>query len=426
MQYPNRAVAPPVKPVENINIPQSRELTLDNGIKLFTIYSSNCEVARLDFSFKAGKWYQPKKLVAKLAARMLREGTISKNAKEIADFFDYYGSNFSTSSGMETATVSLFTLSRYLSEQLPLIFEIFTESAFPEKELQTIIQNEKQSLAINLEKNDFVAGRLFSQALWGDRHPFGIISMPEDYDNIDSEELKKFSQKHYNASNVNLIILSGNFTEDDIAQVNKIFGQKNWIGNTVEKKFFIASPAQEKDIYLEKKDSVQSALAIGNITINKHHPDYIKLHIANTLLGGYFGSRLMSNLREEKGYTYGIHSSLVSYLSGSYLEISSEVGKSVRLNAINEIEKEIKQLSIEPPDEEELFVVKSYLSGKLLRSVDGVFRYAEVLKGLILHQLDSNYILQNLKTIQEIKADEILEICREYLRFEDMYKVSVG
>ena len=178
--------------------------------------------------------------------------------------------------------------------------------------------------------------------------------------------------------------------------------------------------------HTEKADSVQSAIVVGNLSINKLHPDFLKLSVLNTVFGGYFGSRLMSNIREEKGYTYGIYSSFASYPHSGFIEIASEVGKDVRDATLNEIEKEINTLRTELISDEELQVVKNYMSGKILRSIDGPLKFSETLKGLLIYNQDVSYIHQLLKTVREVTAPELRELAVKYLDYNKMYKVTVG
>jgi predicted Zn-dependent peptidase len=421
----NRAVAPPISAIESVTLPDVEQITLDNGIKVFAIPDQRSEVVKLELIFKAGKWYEPHNLVANLASRMLREGTQSKAGKELADFFDFYGSNFNTSAGSEIASVSIYCLSKFLSVQMPVLFEVITQSAFPESELSTVITNRKQRLAVELEKNDFLSNREFVQAIWGPTHPFGRITQMNDFDKINSHDLKEFVAAFYNANNC-FVLLAGNYNLSVLSEINKIFGQPDWKGSAAPKLTHQVVPQTEKSIHLEKANSVQSAIQVGNVTLQKTHPDFIHFTVANTVFGGYFGSRLMSNIREEKGYTYGIHSSIVSFPSGSYLDISSEVGKEVRQATFDEIEKEMKLMQTELVDENELETVKNYMSGKILRGVDGSIRFSETLKSLLLHEQDESYIHHLLKNIRQTTAEDVLRVCKQYLNFDEMYKVSVG
>ncbi len=425
MSILNRSIPPATHPIESVDLPAVEQINLDNGLKVYAINAGEEDVVKIEFVFKAGKWYEPQNLIADMTARMLREGTKGKSGKELADFFDFYGSNFNTASGNEVASISLYCLTKHLEVQLPVLFEVFTQAAFPENELQTICTNRKQRLAIELEKNDFLANRHFAQALWGSKHPYGRITHAEQFDALHVDSLQSFYRKNFHSGNA-FVILAGKFDSGLLSTVNKIFGSKDWVGENESEPVFQPEPVQEHIIHEERKQSVQSAIEVGNITIGKHHPDFAKFTVMNTLFGGYFGSRLMANIREEKGYTYGIHSIIASYPHGAFLEISSEVGKEVRQATLEEIKNEIDLMRSEPADDEELETVKNYMSGRILRSVDGPLRFSETLKGLLLYNQDITFIPKLLKEVQATTAEEVLELSNKYLNFDDMYKVSVG
>jgi predicted Zn-dependent peptidase len=422
----NRKIAPEINLIDSLTLPKVEQLKLDNGVSVYVINDGEQPVAKIELMYKAGKWFEEKNLIADLTNRMLREGTASRSSKQIADAFDYYGTNFNTGAGFETANATLYGLTKYMEKLLPLSAEIFSESIFPEEELQTILSNRKQRLSVDLKKNDFVANRLFINALFGSKHPYGRVTEFNDLENISVDDLKRFYKKYYNASNLTILI-SGRFSDSLIQTVNKYFGNKNLTGaKATEEMMHVAAPAQNKIQQVEKTDSVQSAIVLGNISINKMHPDFMKLSVLNTLFGGYFGSRLMSNIREEKGYTYGIHSSFVSYPHAGFIEIFSEVGKDVRDATLNEIEKEINLLRTELVSSEELDIVKNFISGKILRSIDGPMKFSETLKGLLIYNQEVSYISEFLKTVREVTAEELQQLAVQYLNFSDMYCVTVG
>ncbi len=422
----DRTIAPAIDKIESVTLPQVLKFTLDNGLNVHAINAGEQDVVKIEFVFKAGKWYENKNLVADLAGRMLREGTRTKTAKEVADFFDFYGSNFGTSSGNEVASVSLTCLTKYLEVQLPLLFEIFTDAVMPESELKTVITNRKQKLSVNLQKNDFLCNRYFVQALWGPQHPYGRVTEAADLDAVNVSYLLGFYKEYYNASNC-FVLLSGKFSEGLLIALNNIFGVKEFAGNkssTDIKHAVIQSPSLIQ--HFERENSVQSALQVGTHTMDKTDLLFPKLTVLNTIFGGYFGSRLMSNIREEKGYTYGIYSSLATYPHGTFIDIGSEVGKEVREATLQEIKNEVDLLRTELIDEEELQTVKNYMSGKVLRSVDGPMRYADTVKGLLLYNQDADYIHRLLRDIHAVTAEELNELALKYYDYDKMYKVTVG
>jgi zinc protease len=422
----NRTISPDIKLIDTLNLPQVEKTYLKNGIPLYALNSGEQEVVKIELAFRAGKWYETKNLVADVANRMLREGTKTKSAKEIADTFDYYGANVQYSTGFENAGVTLYSLTNQAAKLLPLLFEILTEAAFPQHELDTILNNRRQRLKVELEKNDFVCNRNFVDALYGQKHPYGRITLFEDLEQLNVAELESFYRRFYSAHNL-FIIISGRFDKSLTDAINDVFGGDSWNGLPAE--FNIehpVNPSTQLIHHTEKPDSVQSALQVGYRTIGKHHPDYLKLSVLNTVFGGYFGSRLMANIREEKGYTYGIHSSLVSYPHDSFIDISSEVGKDVREATLNEIANEINLLRTELIDDDELQTVKNYMTGRIMRNVDGALKFSETLKSLIVFNQGTDYVQKTLDTIRTITAPELRDLANQYLDYEKMYKVTVG
>lgn len=422
----NRAIEPPIKTIESITIPKVQKLQLDNGVPVYVINEGEQEVVKIELMFRAGKWYEKKNLVADLTNRMLREGTSKHTAKEIADGFDYYGANIDTGAGFETGSVTLYTLTKQVDNLLPLLHEVITDSIFPAHEFETIISNRKRRLEVDLQKNDFIANRNFVDTLFGQGHPYGRVTQFEDFAALSVEDLKDFFMRYYTASNLTIMV-SGKFNDSLIKSMNKYFGLKEWLGEKAENN--ISHPivsSKEWVHHTEKAESVQSSVAVGNLSISKTHPDYLKLSVLNTLFGGYFGSRLMANIREEKGYTYGIYSSLVSYPHAGFIEIGAEVQKEAREATLKEIEHEMKLLRTELVEAEELQIVKNYISGKILRSIDGPLKFSESLKNLIIYGQDTSHIQLFLKTVREITAEEMLRLANQYLDYDKMYKVTVG
>ncbi len=422
----NRTIFPEIKTVDTVSFPETKLLHLANGVPVYVINAGEQEVVKIELMFKAGKWYEPKNLIADFTNRMMREGTTTHSAKEIADSFDYYGANLQYSAGFENAGVTLYAMSKQAAKLLPLLKEILTEATFPQAELNTVINNRKQRLKVDLEKNDFIANRHFVSALYGPKHPYGRVTELEDFKTIERSDLLSFYQRYYHPRSLTIIV-SGKFEESLLQSIQQYFGSAPIINKEVVTDIVHPiEPSTELIHHTEKADSVQSAILLGNICINKQHPDFMKVSVMNTLLGGYFGSRLMTNIREDKGYTYGIYSSFVSYPHGGFFEISAEVGKDVKEATLKEIAHEINRLRTEPVSKEELQIVKNYLSGKIMRSLDGPLKFSETLKGLLTYGQSTDYIHEFLKTVKEISAEEIQVLACKYLDYDQMYKVTVG
>ncbi|HBC78429.1 MAG TPA: hypothetical protein DCZ51_07355 [Bacteroidales bacterium] len=177
---------------------------------------------------------------------------------------------------------------------------------------------------------------------------------------------------------------------------------------------------------MKKKGAVQTAIRIGSSSINKRHPDYPGMKFLNVMLGGYFGSRLMKNIREEKGLTYGIHSSVSSFNLSGFKLISTEVGRENTGRAIDEIYREINRLLTEPVSKNELEVVRKYMSGEMVRMFDGPFAIAESFKAVWEFGLDLNYFVGMMDKIRTITSDEIIRLANTYYKQDDLYEITVG
>jgi len=170
---------------------------------------------------------------------------------------------------------------------------------------------------------------------------------------------------------------------------------------------------------------VQGSIRIARPFPNRHHPDFMKVAVLNTIFGGFFGSRLMTNIREDKGYTYGIHSYLQNNIHDSAWMVSTEAGRDVCEAAIKEVYAEMEDLREEIVDEEELQLVRNYMIGIILGDLDGPFQILSRWKNIILNNLDEKYFYNSIHTIKTISAEEIRELARKYLNPEAFYELVV-
>jgi len=172
-------------------------------------------------------------------------------------------------------------------------------------------------------------------------------------------------------------------------------------------------------------DGVQGSIRIARPFPNRHHPDFMKVSVLNTIFGGFFGSRLMTNIREDKGYTYGVHSYLQNNIHDSAWMVSTEAGRDVCEATIKEVYAEMKELRDVLVDEEELHLVRNYMMGIILGDLDGPFQILSRWKNIILNDLNEKYFYDSIKTIKTISAEEIRELAKKYLTPEDFYELVV-
>jgi zinc protease len=419
-----RALAPAFREVENIDLIKAKPLVLANGLKVFSIDGGEQDLVRIEFIFSNIN-YDPKKPLQTFATNtMLNDGTSELSSTEIADKIDYYGAFLQTEYANDHSTVTLFTLNKHLANTLPIVKAIISDSKFPQVELDTLIRNQKQKLSVSLEKNDFLSRKTFSKVLFGDTL-YGYDISASDYDQLDREQLLSYFKQAYQARNCTVIV-SGKVKENTISLIDKYFG-KDWDGasDVQENKFSFKQGAGQMH-YLEREDALQSAIRIGQVLINRTHPDFAALQVVNTIFGGYFGSRLMANIREDKGFTYGIGSALVSLKNAGYFFIASEVGADVCNAALTEIEKEITILKEQPVTEGELSLVRNYMLGSMLGSLENSLSHADKFKNIYFSGLDYDYYTRYIDVVRNIGAEEVQAIANKYLNFNSFEKVIVG
>ena len=420
----NRKIAPILQEIKNYKLPLAKTYTLDNGIKVYEINEGEEEIIKLEIAFHAGRWYEDKKLASRATASLLREGSKNRTGAVVAEHIDFYGGSIRFPSNLDTSFIQIYCMTKYLENILPVISEILENPLLPEKEFRQYIERSEQRLKIDLEKSDTVAYRQLTEMIYGSEHPYGYNSSPKHFKELEREDLVKHYKKNYVSDNC-LIFVSGKTKKNTISLLNKYLGNSIRKGHS-NKKGFIITPEKNLQWSMQKKDSLQSAIRIGKQLFNRHHPDYFKFFFLNTVLGGYFGSRLMQNLREEKGYTYNIYSAVDAMLWDGYFMIGTEVHRDKQEAALKEIYSEFKRLREEKIGEEELGMVRNYLLGTLLTAVDGAFNIADVTKTIIVNKLPQSYYQDLIQTIKSITANDLQELAQNHLQEESFYEVTVG
>ncbi len=421
----NRTLAPKIVLPSKINLLDIEKIQLKNGLKVHSIDGCSEPVINLTLILKAGNNYQGKDFVASFNAALLKKGTKSMTATQIAETLDFYGASLSVQSGMFTVQISLHCLASKLENILVILKELLTEAIFPEIEIERYKKKKLQELKINEGKTIYHASVCFNEAIFGKNHPSGYRPSAERIKSIQQKDILSYYNTTFQLNNESFIVLSGKIDQSTIKIIDKHLGSI-LINNIFKEKDNPLFPSKEKEIFIPVKDSVQSSIYIGQSTIGVFHEDYLDLEILNNVLGGYFGSRLMKKIREDKGYTYGIYSYLSSYSKGAYFCIATDVGVQYKDLTLNEISKEINRLKTEFVSEDELQMVKNYLKGKIMKGVDGSLNFANILKGNLSLGLNENRINEQLQAIEEISAKRLLILANKYLDFENMYKVVAG
>ncbi|QQD12582.1 M16 family metallopeptidase [Sphingobacterium sp. UDSM-2020] len=421
----NRAVAPEAKPIGDIHLKSPKVLAFNNGIPVYVFHSPDQELVRIEWIFNNVFNEDENPLLNSALSALLKEGTKNYNSAEIADKVDFYGAFLMPEYGFDITSLTLYTLNKHSNVLLPLIKEILTESVLPQKELDTYLRNNKQKLQVSLQKNDYLARRTYYNHVFGSGNRYGKTPSLEEYDLISRDALIDLYHKQFTPSNCRLII-SGNVSESLLQELSLYFGDQ-WLATD---EVPLTEPNLTADIgqliYDERAEALQSAIRIGMPNINRNHVDYPALQFVNTLLGGFFGSRLMRNIREEKGYTYSIGSAVGSLKYGGFLTIATEVGVDVTDATLTEIEKEIEILRTELATVEELDLVKNYLSGSMLGSLESIFSHADKFKNVLLANMDLTYYDHYMNEINAMTPEKVKKIAIQYFDYSKMIKIVVG
>jgi zinc protease len=421
-----RKIQPEISPIEKIKFNEPNKFFLNNGIPVFSINSGSQDVVKIDLLFEAGSVRQPKPLVASSANMMLKEGSSKYSSSQIAELLDYHGAFIETINQKDQSIVSLYSLNKHLEKLLPVLADISFTPSYPEKEFDVFIQKQRQEYLVNIEKVKYLAMQKFNQLIFGQNNPYGRRFELSDFDELKSNDLSNFHKRFYNAANCKLII-SGKVNDEIFGLLNFNFG--NIKAGPVHKNTnlnFEVPENEDRKNFIFKENAMQSAIRMGKILFNKTHPDFMGLTVLNTVFGGYFGSRLMMNIREDKGFTYGIGSGLVSLHNSGFFFITSEVGADVSKDAINEIYKELRKLTEEKIPEDELNLVRNYMLGSFMRSIDGPFALAEKYKSVLEYNLDFDYYLKFIETIKNITSNDLLNLAQKYFTEDSMIELLVG
>lgn len=422
---PDRKQAPQIVDAVdfNLQLKPADKFTLRNGVNVYAVNAGAEEVLSFEWVFFAGNWQEEKNLVAATTNFLLRNGTSKKSAFQINEHFEYYGSYLNRACYNETATITLHCLSKHVTELLPMVKELITDSTMPQNELDVYRQNMKQRLKVNLKKSDFVASRLIDVYLYGENHPYGKYSKEEDFNELSREELLQYYKKYYQEGKM-IFFVAGKLPANLAQLLDDNFGDLP--NKTNDAPAIIVKPSIEKKFRVTNDEAgVQGSIRIARPFPNRHHPDFLKVQVLNALFGGFFGSRLMSNIREDKGYTYGIYSYLLNHVNESGWMISTEAGKDVCEATIAEVYKEMKDLREELVEDEELLLVRNYMMGGLLGDLDGPFQIIARWKNIVLNGLTEQYFYESIDTIKSLSPKEIQDLSQKYLQPDDFYELVV-
>ena len=420
----DRTIAPEFRSIDNIKLIQSEKRYLSNQTPLFLIKDDNHPLIRMEWVIRTGKREQTLPGQAYFTVKMLQEGTSNYSSSEIAETISGYGAFFEASAGYDRTVFTLYTLDRFLPNLLPLVHEIIHQPTFDEGELSKLQQITEQNIRLNLEKTSHLAGKAFRKALFGVDCYYATSLELSDIEHITIPKLQAYHKTLLNSSSECFIV--GNVSEEAIKQIDSLFGTSSLTLNTVASPTITLPNNNSEIIKVEKADSLQATVKLGTTVMSRASDEFMPFIILNEIFGGYFGSRLMSNIREDKGYTYGIRSSYVAHENQAFLAVSTDVKSENSYDTLREIEKEAKILQTELVSEDELHTVKNYMLGSFCGSVGNVFDQMDKFKLIHYSHLDYTFFDKYIDAIKSISAQQIRHSAEKNLNYNKMVKVIAG
>lgn len=417
----DRQIAPTYHQADHLELIFPEKITFNNGVELYWIKDVKDESVRLDIEWTAGSKYQNDKLVASFTSKLLLAGTSQKTSQQISEEIDFFGGYVSKSLDKDHSAVTLYGLTENITEIWKLFIDAFDGAVFPESELEKERAVALNQYKVDMQKVKTICRREFNRALFGAETPYGMVADEEDYAKVNRSQLEDFYNIFYRNTRPTFFLV-GNV---DDTLINALRDWSNGFASS-ESDSVNSFSSQKTGVYHTDKEALQSAIRIGRQLFRKDHPDYFNFQVLNTILGGYFGSRLMANIREDKGYSYGIGSGIAVMEDAGYFFIATEVGSQHRQATIDEVFFEIDRLKNEPIGQDELKKVQNYLLGDFLRQSDGPIAMMDSFKNIYYNKLPSTYYNDFISAIKDCTPEELSRLAKEYLKKEDLLIVSAG
>jgi zinc protease len=409
----DRTTPPEYITIKKVGLAPIQNSILKSGLPLYYLPNSQLKVFRLELVFRAGSIFGHNTTDAYFTSILLNSGTDKLNSTTIIEKFEALGASFECSQGFENFTIRLMGLSEYFNPSVDLLKEVVYNAIFPENELELAKNRQIQSYRIGLEKSDVVCNQLFRKNMFGANTAYGHTIDEKLINAVDRIQLQGFYERNILKAGFSSYLV-GNITEQQKVYFAEVFDNSNSVLNTEKLKSLDILPIFIEKI--EKENAVQCSIKMGNRSIGRKDTEYAKFLVSNVLFGGFFGSRLMKNIREEKGLTYGISSSAAPVGPNWVWSINSAVKKENIEIVREEIEKELLKLKSEEPTIDELQTVKNYISGSVLSGMNTVFDIMDKHRLIQQEELSTTYYEDLLPAVHAVKPKDVTEMAVNHMR----------
>ncbi|MDE6333777.1 MAG: insulinase family protein [Muribaculaceae bacterium] len=408
----DRTVAPPVRPFADINLVPERVETLPNGLILHIVNTGSQPISRLVLVREGGSLDAERPWQKRLMAEAMRENTVNMDGEHIADIVDYNGARLGSSVHDHFTRLDMLVLNRRMPELLPLMRDIMLDARFTERSLGVVAGKAAANRAIQLSKVSYVAANAARRMVTGTSHPASVIATPEDFTSTTVADVSVLYEEMLGMRMHAFI--GGAFDEGTLKTVRDFLGA---FSVAASRSICVRpyEPSPQRRVHVDMPQAMQAAVSMMMPAIGRDHPDYIDLRLTIIALGGYFGSRLMSNIREDKGLTYGINAALLGSREGAYMEIGAQCDRNYVEQVIEETVKEIDLLRSDPPRADELQRLKLYAWTSLAAAADSAFGTLDHYITRLMVGTPHDYFARQMQCVASLTPDRIAEIAGRYL-----------
>ena len=413
-------------PPKPFHLPQLEKFSLPNGLQVTMAQFGSIPKVQVRVAVRAGSLNEAASQVwlSELTGRLIKEGTTSLTSEQVAQQAASMGGSIDVDAGPDVTRLDSDVLSEFGPKIVALLADVVMHPLLPESDVPRLKQDLQRKLSIDLTQPSMLARQRFVQALYPD-HPYGrFLSNEATISSFSVAEVRKFYESNFGAARTHIYV-AGKF--DPVAVKQAITTAFSDWKRGPDPLIDIPKPVGKRELdVVDRPGSAQSTLYIGLPAIDPSNPDYIPLQVMDALLGGSFGSRITSNIREQKGYTYSPRSQVsVRYRDGYWVEVA-DVTTAVTGPSIKEILYEIDRLQNAPPSAAELDGIKNYLAGVFVirnSSRDGVINQLQFVD---LHQLGDNYLETYVQKVHAVTPQQVQEMARKYVVKEKLTIVVVG
>ena len=410
------------------NLPEVIKFKLDNNLQVYFIQKSTLPLLSMSLVTEAGSKYDPagKKGLTNLLAMAVDEGAGDYDSLQLSDQFEILGASFSISCDQDSVYFSLQVLKDEFERGLELFSTILIDSHLYEADLSREKRKIKTRILQTSDEADEIANEVFEYKLFGNNNPYAYptIGYSDDIDSISLQDIKDF-YNHFIVPENSFLVVTGDYETESLKNIlNKYF--RTWSRSSITKPRITNADIEQPGLYIiDKKDSVQSEIRTGLISYKRNDYDFYARSILNLILGGQFSSRLNLNLREHKGFTYGVYSRFIYLMSSAYLFVSTSVSSENTGAALTEIFKEIKKIR-NGITKKELEFAKSSLIRKFPSSFESYRQIASNVIGQIIHTMPEDYFETYIDEIKKVTRERIIKAAEDNLFPDKLTTVIVG